>query len=99
MDRELLSLSLSLSPTIYSFTVHIFAYILTRSPYSEVMATIGHTNNQTNQTMEGIPADVPLPSSEQFYMKSAHDDLYLVQISWPLSWKNGRFFEGSAPIM
>ncbi|KAJ5323032.1 siderophore esterase [Penicillium brevicompactum] len=49
--------------------------------------------------MQELPMEVPLPSSEQLYMKSAHDDLYLVQISWPLSWQNGRFFEGSAPII
>ncbi|CAG8935333.1 unnamed protein product [Penicillium salamii] len=51
------------------------------------------------EAMDQTPMAVSLPNSEQAYMKNALGETYLVQISWPLSWPNGRFFEGSAPII
>lgn len=51
------------------------------------------------EAMDQTPMAVSLPNSEQVYMKNALGETYLVQISWPLSWPNGRFFGGSAPIM
>ncbi|KAL4778302.1 Alpha/Beta hydrolase protein [Aspergillus varians] len=32
------------------------------------------------------PTGITLPNSEQFYLKNARGDLYLIQVSWPLHW-------------
>ncbi|EAW15366.1 alpha/beta hydrolase [Aspergillus clavatus NRRL 1] len=39
--------------------------------------------------MGGKPTAVPLSNSEQFFMKNAHDEEYLIQVSWPLHWQDG----------
>lgn len=46
------------------------------------------------------PAPIPLPNSEQFYLNSAEGAKYLIQISWPLGWKEDTSLaHGSFPLM
>ncbi|KAL3432946.1 Alpha/Beta hydrolase protein [Aspergillus tetrazonus] len=39
-------------------------------------------------TQTDKPAVVSLPSSEQFYLNNSRGERYLIQVSWPLHWKD-----------
>lgn len=43
---------------------------------------------------------ITLPNSEQFYLNNDQGQKYLIQISWPLNWKNAQTSNrGPIPIM
>jgi hypothetical protein len=35
------------------------------------------------------PTPVALPNSEQFYLDNDQGEKYLIQVSWPLNWRDG----------
>ncbi|GFF58855.1 putative siderophore esterase [Aspergillus udagawae] len=54
-----------------------------------------------NKTIKigGRPSPVPIPNSEQFYLKSEQGETYLIQVSWPLHWQDNQTDRGALPII